>query len=286
MTDLNIPWFDSAIAKLSDPQNQRVWSIIVSLFGDMAQQNGDCINGQTLTQIITPMGIKPEAIRVALHRLRKDGWIDSHKSGRASVHVLTDLGRRQSAEVTPRIYAAAAVPAQAWHLVIAEDGQSTALEPLLEQSTYFSVNRSTALGLCAPPRGGRDLLVVQDPEMRVPGWFQDRLFPADLCQACATLEQVLAAVLGMDLRHAADGMAHREAGQSALPPLTELQIVTLRTLVVHRWRRVVLRHPDLPASFHPKAWRGEPCRQLVAELLSHLPRPQLTASGDLQQAND
>ncbi len=89
MTALSPQTFELGIAQLTDLQNLRVWSIIVSLFGDLAQKPGDQISGTTLTQIITPMGIKPEAIRVALHRLRKDGWIESTRSGRASVHFLT-----------------------------------------------------------------------------------------------------------------------------------------------------------------------------------------------------
>ena len=90
-------WFETAVADLVDPQDQRVWSIIVSLFGDMAQEPGAQISGGALTQIIEPMGIKPEAIRVALHRLRKDGWIESDRIGRVSRHVLSEFGRTQSA---------------------------------------------------------------------------------------------------------------------------------------------------------------------------------------------
>ena len=72
MTAATFQNFEASIAQLTDLQNLRVWSIIVSLFGDLAQKTGDQISGTTLTQIITPMGIKPEAIRVALHRLRKE----------------------------------------------------------------------------------------------------------------------------------------------------------------------------------------------------------------------
>ena len=84
MTQSRDQWFETSINLLSDPQNQRVWSVIISLFGDMAQRPNEKISGAALTRIITPMGIKPEAIRVALHRLRKDGWIESVRAGRAS----------------------------------------------------------------------------------------------------------------------------------------------------------------------------------------------------------
>ncbi len=274
MTDAQDLWFDTAVSKLSDPQNQRVWSVIVSLFGDLAQQKGASINGQTLTQIITPMGIKPEAIRVALHRLRKDGWIDSTRSGRASVHFLTESGRSQSAAVTPRIYAREIAPPTEWHLAIAEDGQSAILDGLLEQADYVSVNRCTALGLGKAASVARDLLVVHNPDLAVPEWLQRRLFPEDLRVTCSDLDVTLA-----ELNSARSGLAIDEQ-------LSAAQIATLRTLIVHRWRRVVLRHPDLPLSLHPDDWRGEPCRRRVAELLEALPRPTLAANGDLAGTAD
>ena len=35
------------------------------------------------------MDIRPEAVRVALHRLRNDGWISSEMCGRTGLHALT-----------------------------------------------------------------------------------------------------------------------------------------------------------------------------------------------------
>ncbi|CUH88786.1 Transcriptional repressor PaaX [Phaeobacter sp. CECT 5382] len=256
-------WFKDSIAQLNDPQNLRVWSIIVSLFGDLAQKPGDQISGGALTRIITPMGIKPEAIRVALHRLRKDGWIESARSGRVSVHYLTKFGRSQSAAVTPRIYARSAPATQAWHLLIAEDGSGqSALEDALLLPQYTSINRTTALGQgsggSSAARAFEDLLVVTASDLKAPRWLQSRLFPGDLVQSCRNLEQALTTI----------APALRSATE-----ITPVQIATLRTLIVHHWRRIALRHPDLPESFHPDDWLGEACRARVFQLLDTLPQP-------------
>ncbi|MDE4134067.1 PaaX family transcriptional regulator C-terminal domain-containing protein [Phaeobacter sp. QD34_3] len=253
------PWFDASVAQLNDPQNLRVWSIIVSLFGDLAQKEGDQISGGALTRIITPMGIKPEAIRVALHRLRKDGWIESTRSGRASVHYLTGFGRSQSAAVTPRIYERNPPAPTDWHLLISEEGagQET-LDDVLLLPNYVAVNRHTALGHGRIPCNLDDLLAIEVSDISVPGWLKDRLFPSDLQQACETLDTALKGIS---------------------PPPADLdpaQIATLRTLIVHRWRRIVLRHPGLPTLFHPKTWRGPSCRRQVFDLLDALPAPGLS----------
>jgi phenylacetic acid degradation operon negative regulatory protein len=267
MNSAHSQWFETSIAQLNDLQNLRVWSIIVSLFGDLAQRPGDQISGTTLTRIITPMGIKPEAIRVALHRLRKDGWIESERSGRASVHYLTRFGRSQSAAVTPRIYARNPQVPDSWHILVAEEGNGqgsgqsngqSALEDALLLPQYISINRSTALGHGPVPTGLDDLFVAVVSELNAPRWLQTRLFPDDLVQACQLLLEALRRIT---------------------PPadISAVQIATLRTLIVHHWRRIALRHPDLPNRFHPTDWSGETCRALVFDLLDRLPKPTLEA---------
>ena len=97
--------FSENTAALRALGGQRVWSLMISLFGDLAQGAGDRIDGPVLSAIMARQHIKPEAVRVALHRLRKDGWVTSEKSGRIRQHSLTDKGRRESAIASPRIYA-------------------------------------------------------------------------------------------------------------------------------------------------------------------------------------
>ncbi len=252
-------WFETAVAELTDPLDQRVWSIIVSLFGDMAQDRGAQISGGALTRIIEPMGIKPEAIRVALHRLRKDGWIESDRIGRVSHHVLTEFGRTQSAAVTPRIYARGPAVDERWHLLIAEDGSGTQLlEEVMLSRDYTPIGRNVALGAGPIPDQTEGLLALEISPKRAPKWVQDRLCPHELRASCLTL-----------LNAAERAAETRPKGWAPTP----LQSATLRTLLVHRWRRVVLRQPDLPPAFFPPDWVGPACRDAVFRMLDTLPRP-------------
>jgi phenylacetic acid degradation operon negative regulatory protein len=263
MTDSPNTWFEKTVAQLNDPSNQRVWSVIVSLFGDMGQDPADRIGGSTLTQIISPIGIKPEAIRVALHRLRKDGWIDSARSGRNSVHFLTASGRAQSAQAATRIYDRKPDIPDKWHVLLAEDGagQQT-LDEVLLTDTHVAIGRHCALGHGSLPPHCDDLLAIDAHGFRVPDWLKRRVFPADLVAACTTLLNDL------------------EQLGPVPGTLTPQQVATVRTLIVHRWRRVVLRHLDLPLSFHPTDWPGEACRDRVFAVLECLPKPNLSKLQD------
>ncbi|KIC38175.1 PaaX family transcriptional regulator [Ruegeria sp. ANG-R] len=255
-------WFETTVAELADPHDQRVWSVIVSLFGDMAQEPGTQISGGALTRIIEPMGIKPEAIRVALHRLRKDGWIESDRIGRVSRHVLSEFGRTQSAAVTPRIYARGPTPAERWHLLIAQEGTTQVLEDVMLSHDYIPISRSVALGSGPAPDQSDGLLGLDISPRTAPTWLQDRLCPKDLRKSCQALLDAVE-------------RATRTRPENWSP--APLQSATLRTLLVHRWRRVVLRQPDLPVAFYPPDWAGPACRDSVFNLLDTLPRPPAEA---------
>lgn len=253
-------WFTAAVEALAEPQGQRVWSIIVSFLGDMAQDDGAGISSAALTRVITPLGIKPEAIRVALHRLRKDGWTDSKRRGRGSVHFLTPHGRVQSAQVTPRIYDPTACTTAEWHMLIAGTPSGLELLDALSEGApdgVIRVNRHTGLAPGPAPAPMSDLLIANARIESVPTWLQEELFPIPLRQSCASLDAAL-------------------APHGTPPELDPLRRACLRTLLVHRWRRIVLRHPRLPVQFHPADWTGESCRTKVFELLEQLPQPSLS----------
>lgn len=267
MTQDTDEWFTTAITALTEPDGLRVWSIIVSFLGDMAQDKGAGVSSAALTRVITPLGIKPEAIRVALHRLRKDGWTESQRRGRGSFHFLTPFGRQQSALVTPRIYARSTSETDAWTLLVAgtPDGLET-LDALCNQTplTSIRVNRHAAITPGPAMQHAAEtshMLVANLDVAHVPGWLQDDLFPEPLRQSCAALDQALAPL-------------------ESPPDLSPLQRACLRTLLVHRWRRITLRHPDVPRIFHPADWSGESCRTRVFALLDKLPQPELAEIED------
>lgn len=249
------PFHDISTA-LADLGGQRVWSLMVTVFGDLAQDRGSAIDGPVLSAIMAGMNIRPEAVRVALHRLRNDGWIVSAKTGRTSRHSLTALGRAQSEDASARIYAAPDHGSLEWHLAVFEDGfnpsrsemRSLGFAPLMPR-VYIGGKSARA------PEGA---LLLRGAA--VPDWLRQQVAPEDLARDYSALHRVLA-----------------QADANAIDPvaLTPLQIAVLRCLIVHNWRRLVLKHPDLPPGLYPACWDGTRCHALVHRLLSRFPRPRL-----------
>lgn len=246
---LSDPTFNTCASLVTGGHLPRVWSLLVTVFGDMAQDPGTRIAGTTLQDLMGLIGIKPEATRVALHRLRKDGWIDSTRRGRTSQYGLTPQGHAESAKASPRIYGPALAPGKVW-LLLANPGTS-----VVAQENWLRLGGQCYIAPDCP--GGTDLLCVPlDKDAPLPGWVRAALIPDWLRDQSAELFRRLCAV------------------QTALgdrPALTSLEIAALRVLIVHEWRRIALKTPPLPETFFPAGWEGPRCRAAVTDLLKRLP---------------
>jgi phenylacetic acid degradation operon negative regulatory protein len=244
--------FEDIVGSLTLGQTPRVWSLVISVFGDLAQEDGAQISGQFLRQLTHMIGIKPEAMRVALHRLRKEGWIESQRQGRNSVYFLTPKGYAQTVEATPRIYAAGPAAPQAWLAVF------NPLQPP-ENADRPGAWLSAHMLITPQVPDQSDAYVTRlTPETAIPDWMTDKLCSPALRQLAEEFAQVLEQVRGQ-----------------LSTPLTPMEVAVLRVLVVHGWRRIVLKAPILPDYVFPNEWAGARCRAQVTALLAKHSRPPL-----------
>ncbi|WP_375229373.1 PaaX family transcriptional regulator C-terminal domain-containing protein [Roseobacter sp. S98] len=249
------PWTTA----LTDLGGQRVWSLLVSVFGDLAQEDGAAIEGPVLSAIMTAMDVRPEATRVALHRLRNDGWIQSEKTGRTSRHSLTRFGREETVTASRRIYARPEDVCQSWKIIVtdgSENREAIATAGFTQIAPRIYAGAETA-------QASRDVLILTGDT--VPDWVRktvvsDRLF-AEYKSLHSILKDIDASISETD----------------DLPPVSR---AVLRCLIVHNWRRLVLRHPALPPALCPDGWRGHDCHVLVSGLLDRIKRPEPEALSD------
>jgi phenylacetic acid degradation operon negative regulatory protein len=245
-----------AVSALAALDGQRVWSLLVSVFGDLACGKGEAIDGPVLSAIMAALDIRPEATRVALHRLRNDGWLTSEKLGRTSRHYLTDHGLEQSAAASPRIYGSPDQTQKEWVFVML-DPKSPDDRDDMARGGFMYIAPRCYLGAASVEIPANALRLSGSD---APDWLRDQITPDDLVAGYAALYDILKRL-------------DRDLPKTEL--LSPLQSAVLRTLIVHNWRRLVLRHPDLPAALYPNRWRGQDCRVLVNALLARINRPDL-----------
>lgn len=237
----------------------RVWSVIVTIFGELARNPDDEISGALLSRLTELMGIRPEAMRVALHRLRKDGWIESRKIGRSSNYSLSLKSFEESTRARVRIYASKREIPIDWHILVAQPMSQADRAPsegiLLEQG-YVAVSQGTYLGIGKPAKFD-DYIILKGTISHVPDWLKNANAEPDIAKGYVDLEAALLTIANQSVQY------------------SNLETAALRVLIVHNWRRLLLRQPDLPEHFFPDGWRENACRQLVAGLLKQLQEPDL-----------
>lgn len=252
------------LARLRDSSDLRVWSVIVTLMGDLtvmgtpsAESAG--VPGQALGKIMAALGIRPEATRVALHRLRKDGWIESTRHGRRSVYRLSENGLTQTKAVANRIYGPACPAPDRWHLVAlppqSEDDGS--FDGLISEG-FTELLPGLFLGTTAP-RATSDVLHLSDAQTVLPTWVITRLAPERLQRDS---EQLRKAITKLSI--------------GTLPNLPALDRAALRLVLLHEWRRIALRLPDLPVEAICPDLQVRAQVQNVLSALGPLPIDQLS----------
>jgi phenylacetic acid degradation operon negative regulatory protein len=230
-----------------------VWSLVVTLFGDLSPAENTKIAGPTLSQFAQSLGIKPEALRVALHRLKQDGWVSAQKRGRTAQYMLTPQGRAETERVYPLIYDPVTDLPQDWQIAMTKSAKGKdklhkAGFRQIAPRIYVAHSGSTA------PKGTALFSCTERPD-----WLSELCLSEKSAQAYQDLLTTF-----KELKPQLDHLAH-----------TTFQIAALRILIVHHWRRLVLHHPYLPPSLTGADWAGHHCRAFVLEWLGSLARPEL-----------
>lgn len=238
------------INNLNADGRPRVWSLVITVFGDLVQHRGGRVQTVRLSQLLGRVGIESGALRTALSRLSRDGWVEGRKTGRTSSYKLTPSGVQQFGPATARIYAAPRTkPVQTWRFSL-----SHAPGALRVAGGWLHPGKPISKGFELTGTLGKH----SGPEI----WGG---LAADHKQALNQLALDLLALTGTDL------------------PM--IDAAAARTLLIHRWRRIVLRYPEVPAEFFPTEFPVQALHQQVAALYHRL-TPQTeawldTAAGEM-----
>lgn len=256
MTDAD---FARLVSRVLGERTPRVWSLLVTMFGDLALAPKARLSGATVNAITAAIGIKPEATRVALHRLRKEDWIESHRNGRQTRYGLTRHGRDQTNTASPRVYGPA--PSGLTAYLVLENPAAPSDRPADEDVGATVQIGPKVVVTTATALPDHSLRVALNAEMDVPGWLGDKLCPPEIQSASRDLAKRLNVVLDIP----------------NLEGLSLLHHTALRVIVVHEWRRMILRTPEFPEDMLPAQWRGAECRAAFQTILTRLPVPDLDA---------
>jgi phenylacetic acid degradation operon negative regulatory protein len=234
----------------------RTGSIIITVFGDAIVPRGGSVALGTLLEFFAAIDVDSSVVRTAMSRLTADGWFEREKVGRNSFYRLVQRERLTFDIATRHIYGP---PASDWTgrfelLLISNGGDRDAAREALRNAGF-----GTPLpGVWVAPSG------VPIPE-EAKGAIRLEVSAEDDSGRRLLSES-------WPLERTAE--AYRRFMKSFEPlrawvardKLSDIEALTARVLLIHQYRRVVLRDPLLPAALLPREWPGRAARQLCGEI--------------------
>ena len=251
-------WIARTLA--SDPP--RATSLIVTVWGDALAPHGGDVWLAALIRLMAPFGINDRLVRTSVFRLARDGWLAARTHGRRSRYRLTPEGAQRFADAHRRIYAP---PDLAWNgewdIVIAPpDGAPAAARAALRDALSWAGFGALAPAVYARPVHGdappqaigalpsSGVSVLRARELPIPGTdpLATRIGAAWPLDELATRYRTFVARADVALT------ALRARGAAPDPE----QCFVVRTLLIHAYRRALLRDPQLPPALLPDDWPG------------------------------
>ena len=235
----------------------RIWSIVVTVYGDAILPRGGSVGLGTLTRFFEALGIGEGAVRTAMSRLAADGWLVRSRVGRSSFYRLADKGRDTFAAATEHIYNPPALP---WSgrfdvAILKPNGERDPARASLQAAGYGTPSP----GLWIAPHGAALPADVAEHALRLSASTDD----PTAAQLAAT-----AWPLGSTAERYRRFIALFGPLAAALDAeaLSEIDGFVLRILLIHAYRRVILRDPILPPALLPPDWPGGEARRLCARI--------------------
>jgi phenylacetic acid degradation operon negative regulatory protein len=241
----------------------RASSLVITVWGDAIAPHGGAVLLPGLIRLLAPFGINERLVRTSVFRLAREGWVKATPVGRRSLYRLTRDGARRFEHAYRRIYT---LPIEqwddTWELVIS-DAPNIGTRRALGEELKWEGFGTIAPGVYARP--SRD--ASSAPRMAAALGLAGKLVVVRARDDEALGGQTLASSVPrmLDLPSVAADYRRflrrfgtvidrfRQAGDGAHPPE---QSFLVRTLLIHEYRRVLLRDPQLPAALLPLDWPG------------------------------
>ena len=242
----------------SDPP--RAPSLIVTVWGDALAPHGSEFWLATLFALLAPFSINERAVRTGVYRLHRGAWLEPRAVGRRSRYRLTDTGAQGFELAFHRVYDS---PFRRWSgewqaVIVGSDAGGPALRKRVrDELAWAGFGRFAATTFLRPMRDDDAVERIArslDVRAALTAFEARDALRRALPDLRSRVESVWSlAEVAADYRRF---VARFGALAGARPDASPEQAFVVRTLLVHAYRRVRLRDPQLPRKLLAADWPG------------------------------
>ncbi|MDG1829146.1 MAG: phenylacetic acid degradation operon negative regulatory protein PaaX [Luminiphilus sp.] len=259
-------------------QPMRAKSLIITLFGDVISQHGGEIWLGSIAKSVEALGVNDRLVRTSIFRLAKEGWLEVEREGRKSFYGFTRSGSKEYQRAAQRIYSAGG---DSWHgtwQLLVPTNLPEHMRDNFKRSLNWLGFRAISNGTFARPGGDEESI-------------RDLLDEFDLNSGVVVMEAKTSSLTTpkewrelvsehWQLRNLEDEYRQiinlfsplKKALDKGKVP-TPLEAFQARLLLIHEYRRILLRDTPLPTDLLPNRWQGTVARQLAQALYRDLAEP-------------
>ncbi len=248
----------------------RPQSMLFTLYGDYIIHRGGEVWVGTLIRIATQFGLSEQAVRSALSRMSRSGWLRVRRVGNRSYYSLTPKSKRLLEEGSRRIFVRRTGAWDGrWRILTYSipEQRREVRDDLRKQLTWMGFGQ-LGNGTWISPHALEAEVEALVERLRIRdlveifcathlGFADDRA----LVRRCWNLEEVNRRYAAFLARYGPRYEAHREqlARGEEVPAS---QCFVERFMLIHEYRRFFFLDPELPAELLPEGWLGAAAAQL------------------------
>lgn len=260
---------------------ERPNSFIFTLYGDLVHRGDQGERGSlwvgALIALMAPFGISAAAVRQAVSRLSRRGWLQVARQGNRAFYSVTSRGGRRIAELIPRIYGPVIDWDGRWRLLIFPGGAPRDVRDRLRAELRVLGWAPLTAPVWITPgdclQAARAAVEANGLSASVhffEGSYRGPLSDRRLVESCWNLDDIAGAYRAFVDRYQPRLQREREASA-----LTEEAAFVERLWLVHDYRRFAYVDPGLPSELVPAHWPGTTAAALFREYYAALDRKSL-----------
>lgn len=229
-------------------------SALFDLYGDHLRPRGGSARIAALVRLLAALHITAPAVRTAVSRMVKQGWLHPVRIDGASGYSLTDRAHHRLEDAAARIYRTdGSAPWNGrWHVIVPERSAQRVTRERLRNSLAYLGYAPVGDGIWIAARPSPELTSLLEAENLRAERFSARHQgdDAELVRRAWDLDAVGRSYLRWltDARTLVAGLS---------PQPTDEESFATRSRLVHEWRKFLFTDPGLPRELLPDVWPGD-----------------------------
>ncbi|MFD2131578.1 phenylacetic acid degradation operon negative regulatory protein PaaX [Pseudogracilibacillus auburnensis] len=255
-------------------------SMIFTIYGDYIRHYGNVIWIGSLIKLLEAFGHNEQAVRAAVSRMSKQGWLKSEKRGNKSYYFLTEQGVARMKEASKRIYKEPTPPWEGkwWILVYTIPEEKRHLRDKLREELVWSGFGLLSNSCWITPNDLEDEMTrmikkyeIEDYVSYFQATYKGMQTNEELVKKCWDLDEINERYAQFIEQYSQKYVIDKSKINKN--EISDSSCFVKSAWLVHQYRKFLFIDPSLPDELLPEKWLGDSATSLFKDYNNILSKP-------------